>query len=200
MKKRDMDVVLNRRQTSIIDSINPDTEKLWKLAKANRQWLQGDTIRTPEGDEVDFSMFDFIVAITTFTKADMSSDLKMLQRFWITLHPYVENLIDHQKYYMSQFQELYGIEGQTLKKFALQNLELQCRQNFMKDASSRMAMGESFDLEAEFDIYHAKFKAESDAEIVKIRAKEEEFVKKQEEVAEKQKKEADQEAFAQTLK
>ena len=199
MKKRAMDVILSKRQSSIIDSINPETEALWKSAKAHQQWLQGDPIKTPDGDLVDFSMFDFIVATATFNKKDMSSTLTMLQKFWATLYPYIDNLIAHQVYYQKQFEELYGIEGSTLKKYALQNLELQCRTQYMNEAAVKAAQGLKFHMLGEFEAFHSKFKAESDAEIVKIKAKEDEWIARQEKMAEEKKKEADREAFASTL-
>ena len=199
MKERALDVVLRKNQKNIIDNINPDTERLWKLAKKNLQWLQGDPIKTPDGDEADFSMFDFIVATAKYTKKDLSSDLTMLQRFWITLYPYVENLINHQIYYQKQFQELYGIEGETLKNYALQNMELQYRQKFMKEAAVKTAQGIKFDLEQEFMVYYEAAKLESDAEIVKIKAREEKWREEQEAKAAKRKEESDREAFAASL-
>jgi len=202
MKKRAMDVILRKRQNSIINSISDDTEALWKSAKTHQQWLQGDPIKTPDGDVVDFSMFDFIVATAVFSKKDMSSDLTMLQRFWITVYPYIDNLIAHQVYYQEQFQELYGIEGNTLKKFALQNLELQCYQKFMKEELGKYVgetVNSSEEINNEFKKYHEKFKAESDSEIEKIKEKEAEWMKKQEAAAERQAEQDKQDAFAATL-
>lgn len=136
---------------------------------------------------VDFSMFDFIIATTQFSPDDMTSDLKMLQRFWVTIYPYVDNVIGNLNHYKLKFREIYGVEGQTLKTYALQNLELQCHRKFLKDMDPYCCDNteESFELLKKFEKFHADFKAESDAEIVKIKARED---KRNLEIEEKQKK------------
>ena len=194
--RREMDVLIKKRKQSVVDSITPETEELWKQAQLNLQWLTGDPIKTSDGCEVDFSMFDFLMATTKWTAKDMTSDLTMLQRFWVTMFPYLDNVIGSLVNYKIKFKELYGIEGQTLKKFALQNLELQCRQLFMKEASERCLKGEVFNLEIEFRKFHKDFKAKSDAEIVKIRAKEEERNKRIEDKQKKNEQEVKNRAFA----
>ena len=189
--RKELEVILKKRKQSVVDSLTDETMELWKSAQLNQQWLMGEKIKTSEGHEVDFSMFDFVVATCNFTPDDMTSDLKMLQRFWITAYPYVENVIDHLAHYERQFKELYKIEGTTLKNFALQNLELQCHRLFLEKLDPKV--------KEEFETFHKEFKDKSDAEIEKVKEKEEEFQKKLEEREEKKKEEEKQRLFAAKL-
>lgn len=169
---REFDVLIKKRQSAVIDSLNDETEELWKQAYTHRQWIAGEPITLPNGDKVDMAMFDMIVATMHLQQSDMRSMLTLLQKFWGELYPYVENLLNHLNHYKVKFKELYGVEERTLRNFALQNLELQCRQLFMKEAAERTKKGETFDLEEEFQQFHKEFKEKSDAEIAKIKEEE----------------------------
>lgn len=170
--RREFDIIVKKRQKSVIDSLSDETEELWKQAYAHRQWITGDPITLPSGDKVDMAMFDMIVATMHLQQSDMRSMLTLLQKFWAELYPYAENLVNHLNHYKVKFKELYGVEERTLRNYALQNLELQCRQLFMKEAAERTKKGETFDLEEEFQKFHKDFKAKSDAEIAKMKKQE----------------------------
>ena len=180
--RKRLEVILDREKRSILQNLNEDTEKLWQQAYDNTQWLTGKRVKIG-GKKIDFSHFDFIVGATIWTPEDKVSDLKLLQKFWITLFPYIDKIINQLHYYNVKFEEVYEIEAVTLKKFALQNLELQCRQKFMQD---RLAP----EIEEQFKIYHKEFKEESDAEIERIKEREKETKAKQEKWQEEKAKSA----------
>lgn len=188
--RRELEVILRKRKSDIINSLTPDTLKLWELAEKNLQWVVGDPIKTSCGFVVDFSHFDLIVATAKFTADDKKSDLLMLQRFWITLYPYVDNVIRNLNHYKAKFREMYDIEEVTLYKYAIQNLELQCRQEFMKDYP---------ELEKDFVAYHEDFKAKSDKKIAEIKEQEEKRMANRKEREDKKKKRNKLQAFADKL-
>lgn len=165
-EKRHLDVLLKQRNRKIFDSLNDETQELWNKAEKTLGWIHGEaTVLGSGGAKVDLSMFDFIVAQCDFTPDDMTSDLKMLQRFWITLFPYTEKMIGNMQFYIAKFREVEKIESDVLKRYADQNLELQYRQLFMKEQIPP-------EYAEAFVEYHAIKKAESDAEIAKIKKRE----------------------------
>jgi len=184
MMKRKSDIILNNLQKKAIDTLDDEKLDLWKLAKAKKQWLTGEPTKI-EGQEVDFSHFDFILAIIQFSKMDMTSDLKMLQRFWITLYPYIENLLYYLNRYEQQFKDIVEMEGQTLRTYALQNLELKCYRKFFED-ELRKYTDNSEEIIKSFKVYHDAWEEESQSKIAEIKKKEEEHIKRQEEAARKQ--------------
>lgn len=201
-QRRELDVLIKIRQKGVIEALTDEKLELWKQAQHNCQWLVGDPIKMSDGTEVDFSMFDFALATTKFTPEDQQSDLKKFQRFWTTLWPYLDNVITNLNHYKLKFREIYGIEGQTLKKFALQNLELKCYQQFFKDELKKELVGGQLEAEpiiAAFKKYHLDFKAESDAEIAKIKIREDKWMAEQEAKQEKREQEQKTAAFGASL-
>lgn len=188
--RRELEVILRKRKSDILNSLNADTLKLWEEAEKNLQWVVGDPIKTSCGFEVDFSHFDLIIATAKFTPEDKKSDLLMLQRFWITIYPYVDNVIRNLNHYKAKFRELYDIEEVTLYKYAIQNLELQCRKEFMKKYP---------ELEEKFIVYHKEFKEESDKKIAEMKEKEEKRLANRLEREEKKKSRSKLQAFADKL-
>ena len=193
MNKRKSDVILRKRQKQVVDSLSDETLELWKLAQAKKLWLTGEPIKI-EGQEVDFSHFDFTMAIAKFSKMDMTSDLKMIQRFWITLYPYIENLVYNVNRYEQQFKDLAQLEGQTLKSYALQNLELQCYQKFFKEELHKYTEN-AHNIKEAFKVFHEAWEEESQAKIAEIKKQEEEHIKRQEEAAKKHEELQRQEAL-----
>ena len=199
-QRKALDVILKKRKQSVINSITDETGEIWRQAQQNLQWIVGEPVRLPEGVKVDFSMFDFIVATTKFLPDDMTSDLKMLQRFWITIYPHVDKVIENLNHYKLKFREIYGVEGQTLKNYALQNLELQCYKKFFNEELHKHLrynpQGQEIgypeelaqDIREAFNDYHKKFKDESDAKIAEMKKKEEEIMAKQQKEVEEREK------------
>lgn len=200
--RREVSVLLKKRQSSVIDSLTDETTELWKLAQQNLQWLCGKPIKTKGGAKVDFSMMDYLMAITRWTAEDQTSDLLMIQRFWITMYPYLDNVISNLSHYKAKFAEIYGIEGETLKNYALQNLELQLYRKFFKEELPKILdnKNEANAINEAFKKFHEDFKAESDAEIEKAKAKEGEWRNKQEEKARTAEEANKKKAFANSLR
>ena len=179
--KRHLKVLLKQRTKKIFDSLGDETQELWSEAAKTLGWIHGEPITLPNGSKVDLSMFDFIVAQCDFTPDDMTSDLKMLQKFWVTLFPYTNKMISNMQFYIQKFREVEKIETEVLRKYADQNFELQYRQKFMKEQVPA-------EYEEKFQEYHKLMKAESDAEIEKIKKREKVFVKTNEKKIERRDK------------
>jgi len=172
-EEKELNVLIKKRSDSILDSISEETEALWKQAKANTQILTGEE-RVYEGQKVDFSMLDFLLATIKFTPQDMTSDLLMLTKFWSEFYPYLKKLQTGYSHYRGKLRESYASENHTLYGYANQNLELQCFKLFLKELDE-----ETPGLAQRFDKFHKDHKEKSDAEIAKIRKQEKKRVKKE---------------------
>lgn len=168
----DIDVGLSEEQQTVIRALDGNTESLWKEAVANNQFLEGKEIQVNNGTMVDFSHFDLIVSITQFLPQDMTSDLKMLKCFWVSLYPFVRQLKAFAQHYQRIYREIAHDQNKTLKNYANQNLEIKCYKKFMDDRYPEMA--------EEFEAFHTEEKRKSDLEIERIKKVEERRMKKQE--------------------
>jgi hypothetical protein len=194
------EMILRRRQNDVLDSLNEDTERLWKLCHEQVLWLEGDP-KEVEGREVDYSMFDFVIATTNFRAMDKVSYLGMMQRFWWTLYPHIKKLNEGLKNYETQFKTVMGIEDRALKGYADQHLELACYRLFLEEELGKhMSNSQAKKLRAAFHNFHQKYDEESKAKIAKIKAEEEEKNKIREEKLRKRKEEEDKRAFERSLR
>ena len=155
--------LLKKRKNTIQKHTNDEVQKLWAEADKTLGWIFGEPDLLPSGARVDFGMFDFIISKVDFTPEDMTSDLKMLQRFWITFFPHADKIIQNRNMIAGKFREIEATNDALVKRFADQNFELQYRKEFMKGYE---------DLEIEFQNYFEKRKKESEAKIEELKKKE----------------------------
>lgn len=166
--ENDSNVVLQYHQQVILEMVTGGkTEKLWKEALANTQFLEGEEVRVANGTMVDFSHFDLMIASTHFLDEDMKSDMAMIKAFWVTLYPFVKRLKEYAHHFQAKYRELAYDQDKTLKNFAEQNLELGIYKKFMSEKMTD-------EIQEMFKKYHDKLKADSDskvAEMQKVEAK-----------------------------
>lgn len=177
--ENDSDVKLQHHQQVILDMVTGGkTETLWKEAMANTQFLEGEEIQVANGTMVDFSHFDLMIATTQFLPEDMTSDMKMLKAFWVTLYPFVKRLKNYAHHFQKKYRELAYDQDKTLKNYANQNLELKIYKKFMTEKVHEP-------VREQFKVFYDEMKAISDAQVAEMAKQEAKRQKKHKKKLEK---------------